>query len=289
MQRRAFLLSAGALAARAGANDRIRTAVIGLGGRGRDHMNVLARLEGVEVAAFCDPDEQRMSAMAAEFASRGGKAPRLETDLRRILDDKSIDAVTVASCNHWHALTAIWGCQAGKHVYVEKPVAHDMVEGRMMVEASRRYNRMVQGGTQRRSNARLRAAIAALHEGIIGDVYMARSIHFQERASLGFKEAEAQPSYLNWDLWLGPARRQPFHRNLAPYNWHWFWDFGNGELGNNGVHFIDVARWGLRKGLPQKIRATGGRLGYKDQGQTPNTLLASYQYRDGAELVCEIR
>ena len=273
----------------AGAADRIRTAVIGMGGRGRDHMNALARMEGVEVATFCDADESRMSEMAAQFASQGRKRPKLEPDLRRVLDDKNIDAVTIAAPNHWHALAAIWACQAGKHVYVEKPVAHDMAEGQMMLDAARKYGRIVQGGTQRRSNPSIRKAIQALHRGVIGDIYMARSIHFQERESSGFKPAQAPPANLHWDLWLGPGPEQPFHQNLAPYNWHWFWDFGNGELGNNGVHFIDVARWGMNRGLPVRIHAGGGRYGYQDQGQTPNTLTVAYEFADGAQLICDIR
>lgn len=274
---------------RAGANDRIRAAIIGMGDRGRDHMELLSRMEGVEVATFCDPDEHRMEEKASEFQSRGGKKPKLEPDVRRVLDDRDIDVITIAAPNHWHALATIWACQAGKHVYVEKPIAHDMVEGRMMVEAARKHQRVVQGGTQRRSNGRIRKAIQALHDGVIGDIYMARCIHFQLRDSLGFKPPEAPPSDLHWDLWLGPGPKQPFHRNLVHYNWHWFWDFGNGELGNNGVHFMDVARWGLQRGLPDRIYSVGGRYGYKDQGQTPNTQIVTYEFRDGPQLVMEIR
>ncbi|MGE5647787.1 MAG: Gfo/Idh/MocA family protein [Acidobacteriota bacterium] len=291
LKRREFLgsLVAGTAMAGTGANDRIRAAVIGMGGRGGDHMRLLAKVQGVEVAAFCDPDETQMAKRAKEFESAGGKRPRLEPDLRRILEDKNIDVVTVACCNHWHALSAIWACQAGKHVYVEKPVAHDVFDGRQMVEASRRYNRIVQGGTQRRSNGFIRKGIQALRAGVIGDLYMARCVHFQLRDSLGFKEPETPPSTFHWDLWLGPARQQPFHRNLAHYNWHWFWDFGNGELGNNGVHFIDIARWGLNETLPVRVHSTGGRFGYRDQGQTPNTQIATYEFEDGKQLVCEIR
>jgi predicted dehydrogenase len=273
----------------AGANDRLRAAIIGLGGRGRDHMNLLAKVEGVEVAAFCDPDETQMAKRAAEFESATGRRPRLEPDLRRIFDDRSIDLVTIAACNHWHALASIWACQAGKHVYVEKPVAHDPFEGRQMVKASRKYDRLIQGGTQRRSNGRIRRAIQGLREGIIGELYMARCIHFQQRDSLGFKPPEPPPSTLHWDLWVGPGPQQPFHRNLVHYNWHWFWDFGNGELANNGVHYIDIARWGLNQDLPVRIHSTGGRFGYKDQGQTPNTQVASYEFQNGARMTCEIR
>ena len=207
----------------------------------------------------------------------------------RVLEDRNIDAVTIATCNHWHALAAIWACQAGKHVYVEKPVCHDFFSGAQMVAASRKYDRLMQGGTQRRSSGYVRRAIQALREGVIGDVYMARCVNYKKRDSLGFKETENPPNTLNWDLWVGLAPMQSFHRNLHPYSWHWFWDFGNGELGNDGVHVIDVARWGLHRGLPSKIYSTGGRFGYKDQGQTPNTQLVTYQFDDGVELVAEIR
>jgi predicted dehydrogenase len=271
------------------ASDSIRVAILGLGGRGRDHMRDCAKIPGVKVVAFCDPDETRMAQRATEFQSLTGQKPALQQDLRRVLEDKDIDAVTIATCNHWHALAAIWACQAGKHVYVEKPVCHDFFSGAQMVTASHKYGRLVQGGTQRRSSGYVRRAIQALREGIIGDVYMARCVHYQDRASLGFKEPENPPGTLDWNLWLGPAPLQSFNRNLHPYNWHWFWDFGNGELGNNGIHYIDVARWGLNKGLPSKIYSTGGRFGYRDQGQTPNTQLVTYQFDDGIEMVMEIR
>ncbi len=278
-----------AFGGQAEANERVRAAIIGLGWRGGQLMELLSQIKGVEVATLCDPDEHRREEKASKLQSRTGKEPKLEPDLRRVLDDRDIDVILVATPNHWHALATIWSCQAGKHVYVEKPLAHDMVEGRMMVEAARKHQRIVQGGTQRRSNARIRKAIQALHAGIIGDIYMARCIHFQQRDSLGFKEPEPPPPYLQWDLWLGPGPSQPFHRNLVHYNWHWFWDFGNGELGNNGVHQLDVARWGLNRGLPDGIQSTGGRYGYKDQGQTPNTQLVTYEFRGGPELICEIR
>ena len=275
--------------ASAATSDTIRVAIIGLGGRGRDHMRDCAKISGVKVAAFCDPDENRMAQRAAEFESLTSQKPTLHQDLRRVLDNKEIDAVTIATCNHWHALAAIWACQAGKHAYVEKPVCHDFFSGAQMVAASRKYDRLVQGGTQRRSSGYVRRAIQAIREGIIGDVYMARCIHYQKRDSLGFKDSEAPPATLDWNLWLGPAPERAFNRNLHPYNWHWFWDFGGGELGNNGIHYIDVARWGLNRGLPSKIYSTGGRFGYKDQGQTPNTQLVTYQFDDGTEMVTEIR
>ncbi len=272
-----------------GANDRIRIAILGLGGRGGDHLKLAAQIPDVEVATFCDPDATQLEKRGAEFEKLTGRKPAFEQDLRRVLDDKSIDAVTIATCNHWHALAAIWACQAGKHVYVEKPVCHDLFEGRQMIAASQKYNRIMQGGTQRRSNGYFRHAVQALREGAIGDVYMARSIHYQLRESLGFKSPETPPATLNWDLWVGPGPMQPFHRNLVHYNWHWFWDFGNGEICNNGIHYVDVARWGLNKGVPARIHSTGGRFGYQDQGQTPNTQVTTCEYPDGTQLVIEIR
>ncbi len=279
----------GQVEARAGANDRIRAAIIGMGGRGRDHMRELAKIPFVEVAAFCDPDASRLDQRATEFETLTGKKPVLQKDVRKLLEDKSIDAVTIATCNHWHALAAIWACQAGKHVYVEKPVCHDFFSGAQMVAASRKYNRLMQGGTQRRSNVHVRRAIQALREGVIGDVHMARCVHYEKRNSIGFKAPSDPPDTLNWDLWVGPSPMQPYNANLHPYNWHWFWDFGNGELGNNGIHYIDVARWGLNKGLPSRVFSSGGRFGYKDQGQTPNVQLSTYVFDDGTELVMEIR
>ena len=270
-------------------SDRVRVAILGMGGRGRDHMRLLTKIDGVEEAAFCDPDQTRLAERSAEFEKLSGKKPRLEQDLRRILDDHSIDAVTIATCNHWHALATIWACQAGKHVYVEKPVCHDLFEGSQMVAASRKYNRIVQGGTQRRSSGHVKQAIQALHHGGIGDVYMARCIHYQQRDALPLRTAENPPSTLDWNLWVGPAPMQDFNRNLVHYNWHWFWDYGNGELGNNGIHYIDLARWGLNRQLPSTIYSSGGRFGYKDQAQTPNTQLTTYRFDDGVELVAEIR
>ena len=208
--------------ARGSANDRVRAAIIGMGGRGRDHMRLLLKQENVEIAAFCDPDQDRLDEKCAEFEKLTGRRPRLEQDLRRILDEHDVDVVTIATCNHWHALAAIWAMQAGKHVYVEKPLCHDAFQGQQMVAAARKYGRVAQGGTQRRSSRNVRHAIQALREGVIGDVYMARCIHYQRRDSLGFKNPEDPPKALNWDLWLGPAPVQPFHRNLVHYNWHWF-------------------------------------------------------------------
>ena len=282
----ASLLGAGRVL---GANDRIRVAVLGLGNRGRGHIREASSIPGVEVVTICDPDETRMARSATDCEAAGARRPKCEPDLRRVLEDREIDVCSVATPNHWHALATIWACQAGKHVYAEKPVAHSLWEGRKMIEAARKYDRIVAAGTQRRSNANFQKAIRLLREGVIGDIYMARSEYPQPREPIGFKPAEAPPSTLHWDLWLGPAREQPYHANLVHYNWHWFWDFGNGEIGNNGPHFLDIARWGLGKGFPARVQSVGGRFGPKDQGETPNTQRTTFVYDDGVTLVNDIR
>ncbi|MBK9167739.1 MAG: Gfo/Idh/MocA family oxidoreductase [Bryobacterales bacterium] len=293
MERRSFLLSGAAFASAAtgwaGANDRLRLGILGTGGRGRALLREAAPMANVEIAALCDPDSQRMDQANADLVERTGKKAVLHADLRRVLDDKSIDAVLIASTNHWHAPSAIWACQAGKHVYVEKPVSHNFVEGQKLVEAARRYKRIAQGGTQRRSWGLWKKVAKTIHDGTIGDVYLSKWVFPGSRESIGFKSPEAPPANLNWDLWLGPAPDQPYHANLVHYNWHWFWDFGNGELGNNGIHLVDVSRWMMKRGLPSRVVSVGGRYGYRDQAETPNTQTTTWTYDDGAAIVGEIR
>ena len=271
------------------ADDRVRVAIIGMGGRGSELMRVFSRVEGVEIGAVVDPDGNRAEKAATWIFEQTKTRAKVESDMRRVFEDKTIQAVIIATTNHWHALTAIWAMQAGKDVYIEKPVSHNFFEGRQLVEAARKYNRIVQGGTQRRSMGRIRKAIQLLHEGAIGDVYLAKWFFPGNRDSIGFKPVEPPPNWLNWDLWLGPAQDRPYHGNLVHYNWHWFWDFGNGELGNNGIHLVDVSRWGMKKELPVKIHSWGGRFGYKDQAETPNTQNVTWHYADGSAIVGEIR
>ena len=275
----------------AGANDRMRVAMIGMGGRGGSVMKTVADVDGVEVVTVCDPDENRMRERAGELEARTGKAPKREPDLRRIMDDSSIDAVVITCCNHWHAMAGILACQSGKHAYVEKPISHNLQEGRLLVDAARKYKRVVSGGTQRRSHPNFQHAIKLIHDGLIGDIYMTRWLLPSHRPSIGFKKPEPPPSSLHWDLWRGPAPEQPYHANLVHYNWHWFWDFGNGEMGNNGSHSVDILCWGLGrdKGLPSRVKAAGGRFGYHDQAETPNTMTTTYTWDDGTMLVGEIR
>jgi predicted dehydrogenase len=206
-----------------------------------------------------------------------------------VLDDKEIDAISIATPNHWHALLTIWACQAGKDVYVEKPVSHNVTEGRRMVEAARNNGRIVQTGTQCRSHSGIQEAMAFLHSGKLGQIYLAKGLCYKRRDSIGHKPDEPVPSGLDYDLWTGPAPKHPFTRNLVHYNWHWNWDFGNGDLGNQGIHQMDLARWGLGKNeLPRAVMASGGRFGYTDDGQTPNTLSVNFEY-DDCELQFEVR
>ncbi|MBN1347132.1 MAG: Gfo/Idh/MocA family oxidoreductase [Phycisphaerae bacterium] len=277
-----------------GANERIRIACVGLRWRGWDHVKYFTRLKGkgVDVPMLCDIDEQLLGGRAEELTKmRDGQKPVTHVDYRKVLEDKSIDAVSLGVPNHWHALGTIWACQAGKDVYVEKPVSWCIDEGRKMVEAARKHGRIVQAGLQRRSEPGNRKAAAEIRAGIVGDVYMTRALIFKRRESIGIKRPCEPPKHIHFDLWLGPAPKQPYHENLVHYNWHWFWDFGNGEIGNSGVHRLDLVRMTLGKELPVKVSSMGGRYGYTppDQGQTPNTQVTTWTFEDGTMLVCDVR
>ena len=220
----------------------------GINGRGREHVKHLSGLKNVEIAYLADPDS-RLFAMSSETVKRhSGTAPRCVQDLRKALDDKDLDAVSIAAPNHWHTLLAIWACQAGKDVYVEKPCSHTVLEGRRLVEAARKYDRIVQHGTQSRSDPSWIAEVAAVRSGKFGKLLVAYGYASKPRRSIGFKPAKQPPKELDFDIWLGPAPEQPYHENIVHYNWHWFWDFGNGEIGNQGVHQLDVARWAMPDG-----------------------------------------
>ena len=260
------------------ASDRVRVAVLGVNGRGKDHISGFMGLENVEVATLCDPDASLLAERAKEIEKQYGKKVKAVQDLRKVFDDKEIDAVSIATPNHWHALATIWACQAGKDVYVEKPGAHNIWEGRRMIEAARKYNRIVQHGVQLRSSPAIQEAVRHLRDGVIGNVYMARGLVFRWRADVGNKPNEPVPDYLDYDLWLGPAKKRPFTRNLVHYNWHWHWDFGNGDVGNQGIHQTDMCLWGLGVGLPEKIAAMGGKFLWNDAKETPEVLSSSYLY-----------
>ena len=282
MRRRQFVASSLATSvaplSAAGANDTIRVAVLGVHGQGWSHVRRFQELDQVEVAVLCDPDRNVAAQRAAEFEKTYGKKVRTETDLRRVFEDKDVDAVSIAMPNHWHALAAIWACQAGKDVYVEKPGSHNVYEGRKLIEAAARYGRIVQHGVQLRSSPALQEAVRKLREGAIGKVYLGRALVYRRRPSVGHFSEEPIPEHLDWNLWQGPAQVRPFSRRYVHYNWHWQWDYGNGEIGNQGVHELDMAQWGLGVTLPDRVTAEGGKYLWDDDKQTPEILTALCHY-----------
>jgi len=264
--------------------------VTGVRGRGMDHLKGLLALQDVEVAAICDVNQNIIDKGMKAVEQKQGKKPAYHQDFRKLIEDKSIDAVTIATSNHTHALLAIWALQAGKHVYVEKPVSHNLWEGRKIVEAARKYNRICQTGTQSRSYQGFREAVKFLQEGKLGKVKLARGLCYNPRPSIGHTEDSPVPAGVDYNLWLGPAPDRPFNTTRFFYNWHWFWDYGNGDLGNQGIHQMDIARWGLgRDEMPKKILSVGGRFGYKDDGETANSQIVAYDYGDGPKMIFEVR
>lgn len=290
--RRTFLQASGLTALAAtramGANDRVNIAIVGVGGRGRDHIKQYAKLGDARIYALCDVDQANLERGVALAQKLTGNKPKTYEDMKDVFADKEVHAVSMPLPNHWHALAAVWAVQAGKDVYVEKPACHDPYEGRQMVAAARKYNRMMQVGSQSRSIAHKMRAIQMLHEGVIGEVYMARGLCYKRRKSIGHTPTEPVPPGVDWDKFLGPAPMIPFSKNRFLYNWHWFWDTGNGDIGNQGVHEMDIARWGLGVGLPNSVVSSGGKYVYDDDQQTPNTELARFDYGK-KELVFEVR
>ena len=281
-----------------GANETVRIAVAGLNGRGGSHVGEFLKLPGVAITHLVDPDTRTFQRRLDQIASGGGRAPAVMQDIRSALDDKSVDAVSVATPNHWHSLITIWACQAGKDVYVEKPCSHNVHEGRIAVESARKYNRIVQHGTQSRSSRDWATAVAVIQSGKLGKLLVSRALCYKPRGSIGVKPISSPPEQLAFNLWLGPAPSQSYHANLVHYNWHWFWDFGNGDIGNQGVHQMDIARWlipsasasGQTGGatFPKTILSLGGRFGYSDQGQTANTQVTVMDFGD-TQLIFEVR
>jgi len=261
-----------------GANDRVRVAVVGLRGRGLDHIKRVKQTPGVELAAVVDVDENVIATRLGDIEELGLARPKTFVDIRKMLEDRSIDAITVATPNHWHSLMGIWACQAGKDAFVEKPLSHSWWEGKQLVAAANKYNRIVQHGTQSRSSIGAKEAIEKLRGGLVGDVYLSRGLCYKWRGTIGRKPREAVPAGFDYDLWLGPAPDRGFTRNRYHYNWHWFWDTGNGDLGNQGIHEIDTARWGLGVTFPNKVSAMGGHVMFDDDQETPNVLNCSYQF-----------
>ncbi len=273
-----------------GANDRIRVAIIGVNGRGNGMARTFARTPGAEVAVICDVDERAIPKTIKTVTSLDPTppTPRSEKDCRKVCEDKAIDAIYIATPDHWHAPLTIMGCQGGKHVYCEKPLSHNPREGEMSVAAARKYNRVVQMGAQRRSAPNIQAGIKELHDGIIGRVYLAKTWYTNMRKET-FLTPGTVPEWLDYDLWQGPAPHVPYKEGLIHYNWHWFWNWGTGEALNNGTHEIDVARWGLGVDYPTRVTTVGGRYHFKDDWETPDTQIIAWDYPGRISLVWENR
>jgi len=298
MQRRTFVKTGAAAVAASstafaaanrvlGANDKIRCAVLGVNGRGRSHFSGLQPLENVEVTTFVDPDLEIGRQRAAEFEAKFGHRPKVVQDMRRVLDDKDIDVVTIATPNHWHTLAAIWACQAGKDVYVEKPATHCFNEGKSLIAAAHKYKRIVQHGVQLRSSDAIREAVSKVREGLIGDVYMARATIFKWRPPLEQHPDETAPSHIDYGLWVGPGKWRPYSKRHVHYNWHWTWDYGNGEIGNQGIHETDMLQWGLDVGMPTKLTSMGGKYLWNDHRETPELLTTLMEF-DGGKKYAEV-
>ncbi|WP_414661195.1 Gfo/Idh/MocA family protein [Horticoccus sp. 23ND18S-11] len=308
--------SAKSYAAISGANDRINVAVIGIRNQGTVHLNSWCGLKdshNVQIRALCDTDEQLFAPALKLVEQKSGAKPTTHWDLRAVLDQKEIDAVSIVTPNHWHALATVWACQAGKHVYVEKPASHNIWEGRKMIEAARKYQRRMQVGLNNRSARNVRDAIAFLHSGSIGELYMARALCFKARDSYGLAKDGTPPAAFHYDQWLGPAPQRPYNEKRSHYNWHWYWDTGNGDTGNTGPHQLDLARWGMAKNdHPVSVYSAGGIYGFRQDDsvktpgtkvyggvetyghdktaqETPNTQTAVYTYGDGKLIELETR
>jgi predicted dehydrogenase len=311
ISRRTFLGTSAAVAAATvlprtvfGANERVGVCCIGINGQGNTHIKQFTAQEGSDVVALCDVDQTVLEIRAAQVEEATGKRPKMYRDMREAFADDSIDAVSIATPNHWHALAATWACQAGKDVYVEKPMAHSFWEGQQLIKAAKKHERIVQHGTQQRSDAERIRDMNLLHQGeIVGPVVHARGYVYKNgsREDIGRGKEGDCPNFLDYDLWLGPAQTRPWYWReggdsdnepgglFVHYNWHWFWDFGNGESGNQGVHEMDVAAWAANKGLPVRVYSTGGRYKWQDDGETPNTQAINFTYADGTMLTFEVR
>lgn len=272
-----------------GANDRVAVAIVGLGGRGGNHLGIYSKLPQARVVGLCDVNQAaREKSQATLFKNTGEKAKEF-TDMREAFGDSSVEAVSIATPNHWHALASIWAMKAGKDVYCEKPASYNVHEGEAMLKTARDTKRMLQIGSQHRSTPFKMAAIEALHGGLIGDIHQTRGLCYKRRKSIGRKKDSPTPPGLDWDMFLGPAPLRPFNELRFAYNWHWFWDTGNGDIGNQGVHQMGVARWGLGDPQwPKTVYAHGGKFAYDDDQETPNTLTAAFDF-GGKELVFEVR
>lgn len=276
-----------------GANDRLRIAVAGCNGRGKSHIGGWLDQPNVEIAYLIDPDQKVLDGALKNLEKKvpGKFTCQGVTDVRKALEDPTLDAISIATPNHWHSLMTIWGAQAGKHVYVEKPMSHDVTEGARCVEAQKKYGVVIQHGTQRRSDAKLAGLHAAIQAGKFGRLKISYGYCCKPRGSIGMKSAGAPPDQLDWNLWRGPADVADFHANLVHYNWHWFWKTGNGDMNNQGTHQLDVARWALDPQLTHPVRAMalGGRFQWNDQGETPNTMFGIAEYPNGQQVFFNVR
>jgi len=279
-----------------GANEAIRVGVAGINGRGSSHIGAYLGMKDVQLTYLIDPDKRTYAKHLKNIKEKNLAEPQTVQDVRKALEDKNLDVISIATPNHWHSLMTIWGCEHGKDVYVEKPMSHNVHEGRIAVEMARKHKRIVQHGTQSRSG-NLGARIAELAKaGTYGKLLVSRGLCYKDggkggstRGDIGFRPAKAAPDELDFNLWLGPAKEQPFHENLVHYRWHWFWDFGNGDMGNQGVHEMDIARWAIPGAtLPTSVFSFGGRFGPKDQGETANSQVAVFDFGE-TQLVFETR
>jgi len=285
----AVSLPARVYSAAEGANGDIRAAVVGFNGRGGNHISEMTGLKGVRITALCDADDYVLQAGVSRLGKKGQEVEGFQ-DIRKLLESKNVDVITVATPNHWHTLASIWAIQAGKDVYVEKPVSHNVWEGRKLVEAARAHNKIVQCGTQSRSSIGLQQAAKWGQEGNLGKVLWVRGLCYKRRPSIGKVDGEQPiPPGIDYDLWCGPAPKKPLMRQKLHYDWHWVWDTGNGDLGNQGIHQMDIARWFLgENALSPKVFSVGGRVGYVDDGETPNTMFLIHEYPK-APLIFEVR
>lgn len=276
--------------AKKSANDAVNVAIIGVRSRGKDHYRALSNLPNVNIKTLCDIDQRLLPEVVSEVEKLTGKKPTTQSDIRKVLDDPDIDAVSIATPNHWHALQTIWACQAGKHVYVEKPVSHTLAEGRKMVEAARKYDRVVQTGTQARSSTSIVNAMNFLNDGGIGEIYMAKGLCLKPRGSIGHANDSNIPKGVDWNMFRGPAAYRPFNENRFHYKWHWFWDTGNGDFGNQGIHQADLARWSLKKFThPVRVQGMGNYFVLDSDQETPNIQHLEFEYENGSILQFEVR
>jgi predicted dehydrogenase len=267
----------------ASANDTVRVACVGVRGQGRSHLNQYGKMKNVEIAAICDIDESILNDRLNMVEKASGKRPAAFTDLRKLLEDKNIDAISIATPNHSHTLQTIWSLQAGKDVYVEKPCSHNIFECRQIVAAAKKYGKIVQHGVNARSSPGVQEAVQKMRDGVIGDVYMARGLCYKWRDTIGRTKPEPTPAGVHYDLWLGPAPQREFTKNRFHYNWHWFWDYGNGDIGNQGIHEMDIARWGLGVKYPHKVNSIGGHFMFDDDQETPNTMVSTFEFNEGGK------